>query len=526
MPTHQTFAAHANHLDQTAVEPYASAWYPAMRPIHTAKGQLHALSEMGRAAAHSYYASAEYLLQLQPSMIHTAWSRMVQGFCHAMEHNLRAHQKHEFNFSASGASSDPANDNRFSVQPVDNVKLDDIAVGVQIDIIDEQSFGRLKHFSLHQAQNGEKFENKRPPMLIVAPMSGHFDTLLTDTVKRLLADYDVYITDWADAADVPLSEGHFDLNSYIHYLKDNWLPLINERHQPEGAERTLPTVHTMAVCQPGVPLSAAIAMMNEDNSAHTPLSMTLMGSPIDTRISPTAVNDFATERNYDWFLNNAVTQIPFGRGGTGRLTYPGWQQLFGFMSMNADKHIDGHTTMMKGFMFEAWDNLVDQTYFDHLMLGNIDKAKQKRGFYEEYKTVCDLPIEFYLQTIDHVFQRHLLPQGQMPYTDPASGETRLVDLSQITKTATMTIEGGRDDITGLGQTAAILDLMPDLADDQKLRYTADKVGHYGIFNGSTWRNEIAPHIINFTSQADNRQGHEYHMRSETRAVMQELNLAA
>jgi poly(3-hydroxybutyrate) depolymerase len=310
-------------------------------------------------------------------------------------------------------------------------------------------FGQLKHFT-HAKSAG------RPKLLIVAPMSGHFATLLRGTVERMIPGHDVWITDWKDARDVPLTGGGFDLESYIDYIIE-WLEFIGE-----GA-------HVLAVCQPSVPAYAAAAIMGAGNHPCRPKSLTMMGGPIDTREAPTEVNDHATSKPHDWFIHNVIATVPPYYKGAGRRVYPGFLQLSGFMSMNLGNHMVSHWMM-----------------YQHLVEGDGESAEKHKEFYDEYRAVCDMTAEFYLQTVDVVFQRHLLPRGMFNYRG------KLVDPAAITDTALLAIEGERDDISGLGQTKAALTLATALPDAQKRYFMAEGVGHYGIFNGSKWRGMIAP----------------------------------
>jgi poly(3-hydroxybutyrate) depolymerase len=300
-----------------------------------------------------------------------------------------------------------------------------------------------------------------PKLLIVAPMSGHFATLLRGTVARMLPKHDVYITDWRDAKMVPVEDGSFDLDDYIDYLV-------------EFLEEIGPGAHMLAVCQPSVPAFAAAALMNADKHPATPKTLTLMGGPIDTREAPTAVNSLATERPHAWFQRNVIATVPMIYPGAGRQVYPGFLQLAGFMTMNLGSHLVSHWEMFK-----------------HLVVGDEESADSTREFYDEYRSVADLDAAFYLQTVDVVFQRHLLPKGEFRHRG------RLVDPKAITRTALMAIEGERDDISGLGQTRAALDLATKLPPSKKQYLMAKDVGHYGIFNGRKWRDRIAPAVEKF-----------------------------
>jgi len=307
-------------------------------------------------------------------------------------------------------------------------------------------------------------------LLIVAPMSGHYATLLRGTVEAFLPHFDVYITDWTDARMAPLSVGKFELDDYIEYLM-----LICRLLKPSGTSYPL---HTLGVCQPAVPLIAAVALMQEDGEVSAPDSMTLMGGPIDTRRSPTAVNLVAQERGVAWFKRNCVVSVPFPYPGMGRDVYPGFLQLSGFMAMNLDRHVNAHLDM-----------------FNHLVQGDGDSAEKHREFYDEYMAVMDLDADYYLQTVERVFVQHALPKGEMRYRG------RTINLGAITTTALMTVEGEKDDISGVGQTEAAHDLCVNLPQHRKAHHLQTGVGHYGVFNGSRFRKEIAPRIVEFTKMA-------------------------
>ncbi|OYW85396.1 MAG: polyhydroxyalkanoate depolymerase [Sphingobium sp. 32-64-5] len=311
-------------------------------------------------------------------------------------------------------------------------------------------FGQLRHFVREGAPAGQ------PKLLIVAPMSGHFATLLRGTVARMLPGHDVWITDWRDARNVPVSEGAFDLDDYIDYLIE-WLAHIG------------PGAHMLAVCQPSVPSYAAACVMSERNDPNRPRTLTMMGGPIDTREAPTVVNRLATERPINWFEQNVVATVPFSYPGAGRKVYPGFMQLAGFMSMNLGNHMVSHWEMFK-----------------HLVDGDEESAEATKSFYDEYRSVCDMTAEFYLQTVRNVFQLHLLPKGELMHRG------KRVDPAALKDVALLAIEGERDDISGLGQTRAALTIATALPDKLKKYYMAEGVGHYGIFNGNRWRKKIAP----------------------------------
>jgi poly(3-hydroxybutyrate) depolymerase len=305
----------------------------------------------------------------------------------------------------------------------------------------------------------------QPKLLIVAPMSGHYATLLRGTVEAFLPHYDVYITDWSDARMVPAVET-FDLDDYIDYL----IEMCHVLKADGGA------LHTLGVCQPAVPLIAAIAVMEADNDPDVPTSMTLMGGPIDTRKSPTAVNLLAEKRGSQWFRDNCIHTAPYPYPGFGRKVYPGFLQLSGFMAMNIDRHVDAHVEM-----------------FNHLIKGDEDSGERHRDFYDEYLAVMDLTAEFYLQTIDAVFVEHRLPTGTMVHRN------KRVDLAAIHRVGLMTVEGENDDISGLGQTFAAHELCYNIPAEAKTHYVQKDVGHYGVFNGSRFRKMIVPRIVDFNS---------------------------
>jgi poly(3-hydroxybutyrate) depolymerase len=321
-------------------------------------------------------------------------------------------------------------------------------------VVARHPFCNLLHFE-------KEADVAEPRVLVVAPMSGHFSTLLRGTVERLVADHDVYITDWVNARDVALLHGRFDLDDYIdlivHFIR-----------------RLGPGVNVVAVCQPSVPTLAAVALMAADNDPAQPATMTLMGGPIDPRVNPTAPNLLATSRSLDWFERTVIASVPARYPGAFRRVYPGFLQLAGFMTMNLDRHITAHLDLFK-----------------HLISGDDDGAEATRVFYDEFMSVMDLPADFYLQTIKRVFQDRSLPQG----TFECRG--RPVEPAAIERTALLTVEGENDDICGVGQTGAAHVLLTGLPADKKERHVQPKVGHYGVFNGRRWRNEIYPKVRDF-----------------------------
>jgi len=326
----------------------------------------------------------------------------------------------------------------------------------------------LKHFRRDFAPRTRRLPD--PAVLLVAPMSGHYATLLRGTVEAFLPDHDVFITDWRDARDMPVAGPDFDLDDYIDYII-------------EFLHHLGPRTHVIAVCQPAVPVLAAVSLMNAEGHPETPASMTLIGGPIDTREAPTQVNQFAKAHSLNWFRERVIHPVPFGNPGFMRLVYPGFVQLAGFMAMNLDRHVSAHWQM-----------------FLHLVEGDGESLGSKRAFYEEYRSVMDLPAAYYLQTIETVFHQHLLPRGLL------KSRGRHVDPSAIDQTALLTIEGERDDISGIGQTRAAHSLCAALPEAMKQHWEQPGVGHYGLFNGKRFREEVAPRIKAFIARHDKPRG--------------------
>ena len=331
------------------------------------------------------------------------------------------------------------------------------SVAVEEEIVWRRPFCDLIHFKRHLPAGAEK----GPRILIVAPMSGHYATLVRGTVEALLPSADLYITDGIDARMVPVTEGDFDLDDYIDYVI-------------EMLHHLGPDTHVVAVCQPSVPVLAAVAVMEGDGDTCAPSSMTLMGGPIDTRINPTAVNQLAQDKPLEWFRDNVIMQVPWPQPGFMRQVYPGFLQLSGFMSMNLDRHMIAH-----------------KDFYMHLVKNDGDSAEKHRDFYDEYLAVMDLTAEFYLQTVDTVFIKHALPKGEMMH------RTKRVDTTAIRNVALLTVEGENDDISGVGQTKAAQTICTNIPDHMRLHYMQPDVGHYGVFNGSRFRREIAPRIVQF-----------------------------
>lgn len=320
-------------------------------------------------------------------------------------------------------------------------------------------FCHLVRFSLTQPSAA-----LRPKVLLVAPLSGHHATLLRDTVRTLLQDHDVYITDWVDARMIPLAAGSFHLNDYVRYIED-CLQFLNT------------DVHVIAVCQPTVPVLAAVSLMAAKEHPNQPKSLTLMGGPIDARQSPTQVNRLATTKSYSWFEDHLTHRVPARYMGAGRRVYPGFLQYIGFVAMNPDRHMSSY-----------------YDFYQHLVKGQDNDAEAHRRFYDEYNAVLDMPAEFYLDTIKVVFQDYALPKGTWCI------DGNKVDPAAITHTALLTIEGELDDISGLGQTEAAQHLCQRIPQSKKRHYIAEGSGHYGIFSGRRWRQHIYPQIKAFIQQ--------------------------
>lgn len=333
--------------------------------------------------------------------------------------------------------------------------IEDRHVAVQDRIVLRKPFCNLVHFERDAHRPDD------PVVLLVAPLSGHHATLLRDTVKALLPNHNIYVTDWVDARMVPLHEGPFHLNDYIAYIRE-FMTFLGTG------------MHVVSVCQPTVPVLAAVSLMASDNDPCLPKTMTLMGGPIDTRQSPTQVNELATNKSHGWFANNLVHRVPAKYPGFGRQVYPGFLQHAGFIAMNPDRHAQSH-----------------YDYYLDLVKGDNSDAEAHRRFYDEYNAILDLPAEFYLDTIDVVFQRHLLPRGEWDV------DGRRVDPAAIKNVALFTIEGELDDISGQGQTQAAQNLCSSIPKTRKQHYTAMGCGHYGIFSGRRWRETIAPQLADF-----------------------------
>jgi poly(3-hydroxybutyrate) depolymerase len=374
---------------------------------------------------------------------HTPVGRSAIAACEVFERATRRYPKPDFGITRT--------------------KVGATTVAVSEEVVWQTPFCRLVHF---KRDMDPRRAAQDPRVLLVAPMSGHFATLLRGTVETFLPQHEVYVTDWQDARDVPVSAGSFDLDDYI----DTMCAMFRFF----GGD-----VHVFAVCQPSVPVLAAAAVMEADGEPAVPLSLILAGGPVDTRVNQTVVNTLAEKRGTDWFRRNVITNVPWPSRGRGRLVYPGFMQLSGFMTMNLDRHVQAHKEM-----------------FLHLVHGDGDSADKHREFYDEYLAVMDLTAEFFLQTVDTVFVQHLMPRGLMTHRG------RSIDLGAIRRPALMTVEGEKDDITGTGQCRAALDLCASIPSASKQHFECPRVGHYGLFNGSRFRSEIAPRITKFMRAHD------------------------
>ena len=337
---------------------------------------------------------------------------------------------------------------------IDSIIVGDREIAVTEEITYATPFGSLLHFRKENAP-------EQPRVLLVAPMSGHFATLLRATARTLLQDHDVYITDWHNPRDIPLREGRFGLDDYTEHLID-FLAKLG------------PRPHMVAICQPSVSALAAAAVMCEGNHPSRPATLTLMAGPIDTRIQPTRVNEFAKSRPIDWFEQNLINYVPVQCRGALRKVYPGFVQLTAFVSMNLERHIKQHMDLA-----------------NHIAKGEKEKAASIKTFYDEYFAVMDLPAEFYIETVRDVFQEHLLPQGKLMHRG------RPVNTKAVSRMGLMTVEGEKDDICSIGQTLAAQDLCTGVRAYRRVHHMQAGVGHYGVFSGKRWNNEIYPLLRDF-----------------------------
>ncbi len=345
---------------------------------------------------------------------------------------------------------------------IDSTAIGETTIPVTPTVIEDRPWMELTWFRRDPAALKRAGVTKpQPKLLLVAPMSGHYATLLRGTVEAFLPDFEVFITEWKNARAVPVTDGRFDLNDYVDYVIE--------------ALRTLgPQTHVAAVCQPGPPVLAAAAVMAAEDDPCAPASMIHMGSPIDARESPTVPNLLAMRRSLRWFQQNMIHTVPPPHPGVMRRVYPGFIQLMSFMNMNWDRHVDAH-----------W------SFFEHLVEGDGDSADKHRDFYDEYLAVMDLSEEFYIQTLDEVFQDFTLARGRMMHRG------KPVKPESITRTALMTVEGENDDISGIGQTQAAHGLCRNIPESKRLDHVQEGVGHYGVFNGRRFREDIAPTMRDF-----------------------------
>jgi poly(3-hydroxybutyrate) depolymerase len=348
-------------------------------------------------------------------------------------------------------------------------------ISVTEEVITDKDFGALLHFKRDTTRND-------PKVLIVAPMSGHHASLLRDTVARLLPDHDVYITDWKDARTVPLSKGDFSLDDYITYVQD-------------FVETVGPNTHVIAFSQSTVPTLATIALLAGEGSNCQPLSMTLIGGPIDTRAAATQVTRLTTGKTANWFAENMIAEVPQKYPGAGRLVYPGFLQLFSFMSIDPDRHMQSHLDLFK-----------------HLADGDDAKADKIKAFYDEYLSVCDMPGTFYMDTVQKVFIDQELAKGTMSY------KGQKVDLAAITKTALLTVEGGKDNLVAPGQTVAAHSLCSSLQDSQRFHYLHPDADHFGLVSGHLWRDGVSPQVMQFIRKIAAQNGLQHDLLDSTPAV--------
>jgi poly(3-hydroxybutyrate) depolymerase len=435
------------HLQQSAgIEPMPIGEFDGAATLPADNGvfstPMYWFYEMGHAALDPARAIADAtkLFFKNPAnpLAHTTYGKSVAAAAELFERSTRVYSRPEWR--------------------IDSTLVGGERVPVNIKTVWERPFCRLLHFERAFTRVPRR---PQPKLLIVAPMSGHYATLLRGTVEAFLPNHDVYITDWRNARSVPVAEGRFDLDDYIDYV-------ISILHMLGG------DAHVIAVCQPSVPVLAAVALMEADKDPYVPHSMVLMGGPIDTRINANGVNKLAETRGLDWFRTHVISKVPFPHPGFMRDVYPGFLQLHGFVSMNLDRHLEAHRNL-----------------FLNLIKGDGDGANKHREFYDEYLAVMDLTAEFYLQTVDTVFIRHALPKGEMTHRN------RMIDPGSIKRVALLTVEGEHDDISSVGQTEAAQALCVNIPADLKVHYMQPGVGHYGVFNGSRFRSEIAPRISDF-----------------------------
>lgn len=383
----------------------------------------------------------DWLINSRNPLYNTGFAKIILANLILAERLTRTYEKDEFN--------------------IHECIIEDKKYAIEEKVIVSKTFCQLRHFSK------VGITKTLPKLLILAPMAGHHATLAKDTVKELLPFMDVYITDWVDASLVPMQEGNFDLDDFIDYLIE-FLTLLG------------PNLHTLAVCQPTIPLLAAISIMSQNNDANVPASMTLIGGPIDARNNPTEVDNLATSKTIDWFSAMMISTVPMNYPGYGRRVYPGFMQLMAFMSLDIPRHINSHLELLQ--------NLLD---------GNMEEASHTMKFYDEYLASMDMTAEFFLQTIQEVFKDFALAKGELV------SRNRHINLKDISKCALLGIEGERDNIAAVGQTKAALELCSNIPDSMKRYYLQEGAGHYGTFSGSKFKKFIVPIIKDFIYQHDN-----------------------
>lgn len=402
---------------------------------------LYQLHEMQRSMMNPFIqwaeASASILTNPISPFAHTPFAQRIAAGYELMYRLGKSYDKPEFGITST--------------------QIGEREVAICQEVALEKAFCKLLHFRKDLSKK-EVSALKQPTVLIVAPLSGHHSTLLRDTVRALLPEHDVYITDWIDARMVSLAEGAFHLHDYIYYVQE-FIRLLG------------PHLHVISVCQPTVPVLAAISLMASQNDPKLPKTMTMMGGPIDPRKSPTKVNDLAVEKKFSWFENTVIYGVPPGYPGFGRKVYPGFLQHAGFIAMNPGRHAESHNE-----------------FYSHLVKGDGESAEAHRQFYNEYNAVLDMPAEYYLETIRTVFQEYLLPKGEWEVGG------HLVRPQDITTVALLTVEGELDDISGAGQTQAAHDLCSGIPKSKKEDFVAPGAGHYGIFSGRRWREVICPKV--------------------------------
>lgn len=410
--------------------------FPLYNPIYDLKEIQHSSLFFAREFAKVFKNSHGY--NLNPLM-HNSLGRRLSASLILFERMTRDYPKPEF-----GITETEINKKKVAVEEV---------------TLKDKTFCKLKHF-----KKDGNFKDQ-PKILLVAPMSGHYATLLRGTVEGMLPHADVYITDWTNAKDVSTLEGRFDLDDFIDYTMEFMRDLA-------------PNLHVVAVCQPAVPVLAAVSLMEARKDKKCPDSMTLIGGPIDVRSGPTEVTEFAEARSIKWFEEFLISRVPYRYDGYMRLVYPGFLQLSGFMAMNISRHVGEHNKL-----------------FENLVRGDGESAEQHKKFYNEYLAVMDLPAEFYLQTIDAVFHKCLLPRNKMLFR----GSEEIIP-SRVKNTALLVLEGERDDIAGIGQTKAAISICTGLKSDKQEYQLKKDVGHYGLFNGRRFRQNIVPTIVDFAKK--------------------------